>query len=132
MLYLKRNIWNKTVFTGTEFQNSPSLTFYLDLENQQTLDKVIDIPLYDISTNPDRYNLAMISVEIGSPDNTPYYIQVNDYTSLINFPSGYYDYKIKDYNGNVLEIGKTLIEAIPQSNTTYSATNSAVVYDPNK
>ena len=113
MIYLKNNVTNKIVLTGSENLTgyTSGSTFTLILTNQQTL-----IPttyyLVDISPNPERYN------------------QFNLYLSSTTLNSGYYDYDL-EYSGTSVEIGKCLIDFAARIETIYSGNTPTIyVYNP--
>jgi len=120
MIYLKYDIENDIVVTLSEsiasgttapVSGSTGSTYTLILTNLQTQD-ITTYNLNDISPNTERYNEFKLSID----------------SSL---PSGYYSYAFRiknlltnEYEGNVLEIGKCLVDLPVQEKTIYSGNNN--------
>ena len=118
MIYLKNDIKNKVALTLSE-NDSVSRTFYMDVENLYTRENINNIELNDMNIITDRYNLFYIGLSASDITGSTYSTTSNT-TLLNNFTSGYYSYSVKNINGDILEIGKLLIDSISNITSDYT------------
>ncbi len=129
MIFLKKDIVNSVILTLTENEVTYSGEYYLNITNTQSHNVVSDIYLYDISTNPDRYNEFNV-VLVEDNNFTGYtYDDVTYTTTIYNLISGVYDYSATDLDSLELEIGRIRIETDTDPVMgTYSPTIKEIIY----
>jgi len=108
MLTLNQNTGNTIALTLNESATLTSTTYLMTLTNDMSLYEVSGITLTDTSSYPDRYNKFILT-----PTTTR--ASQNLANSIVFLSdAGYYQYKCYTTGGQLLEVGKFLLEASTQ------------------
>lgn len=112
MVLLSKIENNKMILTLTEKENGYVGEYYLNITNCQDLSEINNIYLYDVSTNPYRYNEFNVNIVSGTTTGSTY-DSGTTMTTIYNLIPGFYDYVATDLSGTtILEIGKILVDRI--------------------